>query len=125
MLLTREQKWGAIGAIGWGTKTTDYEQAAKDLRSILSEDEFKELEDFCYTMVDQVHRALHHNWLSGNLKGQPWLGDDSFHDLCCHIVGMGYKTFEQVITTKQPPYALEAEENFMYIFNPIEKDVKE
>lgn len=124
MLLTKEQKWGAIGVIGWGTKTTDFENAAKDLRILFSEDQIKELEDFCYTMVEQVHRALHSNWGTGRLNGQPWLSDDSFHDLCCHIVGMGYKTFEQTTISQQPPYAVEAVENFMYIFQDLEEDAK-
>ena len=118
--MTKEQEWGAVGAIGWGTKTTDYYKSREDLLAIISKNDMQEFEDFCDTMVEQVHRALHSNWLSGNLHGQSWLGDDSFHDLCCHIVGMGYETFEETILTSQPPYAVEAVENFMYIFQKLE-----
>lgn len=113
--MTTNKKWDAISAIGWGTRTTDYDNI--ELTLLFSEDQIKEFEDFCYTQVEQVHRALHKNWQSGHLHGQPWLGDDSFHDLCCHIVGMGRQVFEEAIATAQPPYAVEAAENFMYIFH--------
>jgi Protein of unknown function (DUF4240) len=121
MLLTKEQKWGAIEAIGWGTKTTDCDKASEDLRLLFNEDQINELEDFCHAMVEQVQRALHKNWMAGDLKGQrDFISDDGFHDLCCHIVGMGYKVFEKTMQTQQPPYGVEAAENFMYIFLPVE-----
>jgi len=118
--MTPEKAWEAIKVIGWGTETTDYREAAENLRSLLLEDQIAELFDFCQDRVAEVQAALHKNWLAHELECDGWLSDDGFYDLCCHIVGTGKDSYEKAIVTNQPPPTITHEENFMYIFQPIQ-----
>lgn len=87
--------WEKVAEIGWGTKTTDYDQIkAKILRAWTPaftasfRERKRELNDKLYKRLDPVITGV---------------SDDGFMDLRDHIIGLGRETYEAVM--KDPAVA--------------------
>ncbi len=90
-----QEFWNLTEPYGWGTKTRDYKAIKKDLMSKLTPEQANEMR----ATFDQLKGKLYHvvtkfekdNHVSADV------GDDSFSDLLCHIIGLGKAEYEECL----------------------------
>jgi len=82
--------WHIIKEIGWGTKSTDYEELGKFIKNNYTKIEIKNLHEFVGTKVEILYALLDNNNIFLGI------GDDSKGDLLKHIVGLGKEEYEKV-----------------------------
>jgi len=94
MVMTRQEFWNQVDEFGWGTKTTDY----KAIKIFFLK------KGQAYTTAFENHL----DFLRNNLDNKMWryhtqveCGDDSWSDLCCHVVGLGQKEYEACLENPQ------------------------
>jgi len=87
-----ESIWDIIGAIGWGTKTTDYDAINKALREVFSVtaidsigNDVRQLATNVYKRAEQEERG------DENFFG---FSDDGWSDATNHIVGLGKQAYD-------------------------------
>lgn len=124
---SESKTWSLIEEIGWGTKTTDYKAVKKKLMSEYTLEEmqgFREKVNYFYNRVsDAVDKYVHDLRDEGGDHDLPYGGDDSYSDMCNHVVGMGKSYYEKVIKEPSILETLKPKESFSYCI-PSEYDYK-
>jgi len=82
--------WHIIKEIGWGTKSTDYEELGKFIKNNYTKVEIKNLHEFVGTKVEILYALLDKNNIFLGI------GDDLTGDLLKHIIGLGKEEYEKV-----------------------------
>lgn len=89
-----DSTWDIIAAIGWGTKTTDYDAIGKALRAVFDETAIERLEKEArlfakdvYSRAEEFEKEKSNNFFRA--------GDDSWSDATAHIVGLGKEVFDK------------------------------
>ena len=110
--MTVKDFWALTEDIGWGTKTTNYNQVRKYLRQHCNEAEIRRMNNI---RADLVH-ALYEPCFN-----KVTLGDDSYDDLLNHIVGLGKAEYKAVLADPELAAARankdDFEESFSYCFH--------
>jgi hypothetical protein len=89
MTMELEKKfWEVVESCGWGTKTTNSKEVKRYLLRNFSQAEIQALEAVFRQYTSK---------LSEHLSEVTGVSDDSFSDLCSHIVGLGKKEYDAVM----------------------------
>jgi hypothetical protein len=110
--------WMQIRLIGWDDEHHDYRNKRVILRTQYAPEDLKLLAEFARDRAREMKNTLNAfaNTQPEGIRRYWGCGDDSFWDLCCHIVGLGKETFGLI--TCQPGLAkrIRYKENFLYVF---------
>lgn len=101
--MNRDQFWALVDEIGWGTRTTDCDAVEKMLLKRFTPAEAEEARDHfeeCWGALYTILSPLFS--FSGALDAdgvyiRSHISDDSFSDLCYHIVGLGREEWQRNI----------------------------
>ena len=92
--MNRDEFWAIVESVGWGTIDTDYKRGKQVLLKALPT--LEECDAFGQHRLD-VESALSDaiDYWCALRDTSLGLGDDSFDDLCAHIVGLGREEYER------------------------------
>lgn len=105
-MLTDDKCWEILESVKWGTdyKTIDDTAVKFALAHRLGEEDAECLWRFFQRQTARVSTAIN-KWERATNNSVD-LGDDSFGDLCAHIVGMGRAMVDEVVAQPEVAYAL-------------------
>lgn len=112
--------WEIVDKLGWGRKSTDYNELGKKLMLFIEEkSDINRLRTISKQKRKTIADIIDNTNLNLNLW---WGGDDSFWDFTAHIVGMGKDFFARVINdpTTIDEIGKNYVENFEYLFSKCE-----
>jgi hypothetical protein len=106
--------WMLVESLRW-TRDNDFKRIQKELKSKLSKNEIRDLENFCREKHEALYDKYESDWLAN-----PGIevSDDGWNDLRAEIVGRGKKFYNNITVEKMQEMALyrDYEENFLYSF---------
>lgn len=105
--------WNLIGALGWVESGYDYE-GIENLLQQQDDDTIHSLREFVGERINDLSERVesfeqHNDERCGNYGG-----DDSWHDMLCHVVGMGKFTFDTIMNSPRRLNGVDYKENFLY-----------
>lgn len=109
-----KKMWKIIFDIGWGVRTIDYNQIKKYLNDNYTEFEIKRMKNFIVYKRKELQDRIRKYEKDTRTKVNRG-GDDSFWDLCAHIVGLGKERYNSVMNN--PEIAKDISMNLMYMEN--------
>jgi len=111
--------WSEIRRIGWDSDHSDYACLRKELHERVTYHHIQEIAEFAKARATEMKEHLN-EFAESQPEGlaKYWgVSDDSFWDLCCHIVGLGRDVYRLVMEEPTNAKRLAPRENFLYIFN--------
>ena len=121
--LTEEQNfWYILNKLGWGTKSTNYNDLGEQLTQYIKKvEDIERLRRISQTFREELSSKIDmfrksDNWSE---KYHYWGGDDSYWDFTSHIVGMGKEMYDKVCAdpTNMSLVGNNYKENFEYTFS--------
>jgi hypothetical protein len=118
--------WALIEHLGWGKKTTEYNDIKDTLMTTYTKEEVNGLRNFIKGKVALLSESVD-RFVEKNPEAReklPYGGDDSFGDMVYHAIGLGKETYESALKDPMTLAKLKPVESFAYAI-PYPNDYKE